>query len=409
MISVWLTRRGGGLFDSLVGSCRELAKIDQVQVCALGQHDERAGDDLDRWTTIPVATFRSRGPRAFGYAPAMKRAVLDGDFDLIHTHGLWGYPSVVAPAWHARTGRPYVVSPHGMLDPWALRNSRWRKRLAAAVFERTHLHRAACIRALCESEAQSIRAYGLNNPICIIPNGVDLPDAPPGDDLHTGEPSDARPAWSSSSGRKLLLYLGRLHPKKGLLPLVRAWSCVANRSRAGSQDWLLAIAGWDQGGHETELKRLATQQGIPWRDMRQADTCQGLKDVSLLFLGPLFGEKKAAAYRCCDAFVLPSLSEGLPMVVLEAWAYRKPVLMTDFCNLPEGFAAQAAWRIEPDVDAIIAALNELFRAADDELQATGDRGRQLVGDRFTWSSVAREMHQVYRWLTAQGSKPPCVS
>ena len=168
------------------------------------------------------------------------------------------------------------------------------------------------------------------------------------------------------------MYLGRIHPKKGLVNLLRAWASVARPQSSDfcplSSDWTLTIAGWDQGGHEAELKRLATELEIPWRDCREAPSplrgeggrkpdevdfsISAFQRFSVFFLGPLFGAEKAAAYRSCDAFILPSFSEGLPMVVLEAWAYGKPVLMTPECNLPEGFAVSAAIRIETNPKAL---------------------------------------------------------
>ena len=102
--------------------------------------------------------------------------MLNADLDVLSVHGLWKYCSVGSQRWHRRTGRPYVVHPHGMLEPWALRNAMWKKRVAALLYENQHLHGAACLRALSEAEAESIRSYGLRNPICVIPNGVDLPD-----------------------------------------------------------------------------------------------------------------------------------------------------------------------------------------------------------------------------------------
>src|SRR5262249_48685326 len=130
-----------------------------------------------------------------------------------------------------------------------------------------------------------------------------------------------------AQGRKILLYLGRLHPKKNLANLIRAWKQSLNSHPSAREDWALAVAGWDQAGYERELKRLNNDYGLA---------------ASVRFLGPLFGQEKDAAYRACDAFVLPSLSEVLSVAVLEAWAYAEPGLMTPECNVPEGVAAGAA-------------------------------------------------------------------
>jgi len=434
-----LSRNAGGLFESVRRLHQSLAEFPDLRVTVLGLRDEFTEADLAAWSPLNVRAFVTRGPRQFGYAPRLAPALLEQDEDILHMHGIWQYPSVVATRWHRKTGRPYLISPHGMLDPWAVRNAAWKKRIAHWAYEGEHLRQAACLRALCESEAQAFRAYGLTNPICIIPNGIDLP--PDGgrrtEDGGQGGKSNIQHPTSNTDwkrGRKMLLYLGRIHPKKGLVNLLRAWAAVQRTEdgRPKAEEWVLAIAGWDQGGHEAELKALATELGIEWADARgqrpedggrraenlQPSTFNLQPAASLLFLGPQFGDAKAACYRDCDAFILPSFSEGLPMVVLEAWAYGKPVLMTPECNLPEGFAANAAIRIEQLPDdgrrtadgrpSIEAGLTELFRLPASDLYALGANGRALVASRFTWPKVAAEMKSVYEWVLGGGPKPECV-
>jgi poly(glycerol-phosphate) alpha-glucosyltransferase len=276
-----------------------------------------------------------------------------------------------------------------MLEPWALQNARWKKRIAALLYEDRHLHGAACLRALCEAEAQSIRGYGVGNPISVIPNGVDLPQLT---GSSVAEP--ASPAFRTfAQGRKILLYLSRLHPKKNVANLIRAWKQTFDSHPSAREDWVLAIAGWDQAGHERELKTLTSNYGLM---------------VGVRFLGPLFGHEKDAAYRACDAFVLPSLSEGLPMAVLEAWAYGKPVLMTPECNLPEGFATHASVKIDTTADGIAKGLVQLIEMADSDCAAMGERGRALVAEKFSWPRVGEQMRSVYEWVLGGGPPPEVV-
>jgi len=332
-----------------------------------------------------------RGPQAFGYAPDLLDVLVKAKADLAYFVGLWKYPSLAALRWANRTGKPFMVAPHGMLDSWALQNSGAKKRMAAWLFQNAQLRKSSCVRALCPAEATSIRAYGVKNPICIIPNGIDLPSPAAG---------SGAADFPFSSGRKMALYLGRLHPKKGLANLLEAWS----RERGTrSQEWVLALAGWDQGGHEAQLKQQATDLGIRWGDAASAQS-----DNSVVFLGPQFGEAKGKIYSHCEAFILPSFSEGLPMVILEAWAYGKPVLMTPECNLPEGFAAQAALRIEPTIDSVTEGLRQLFEMSAAERQTMGGHGLALVKDRFAWAKIAVEMKSVYEWMAAGGIKPDCI-
>jgi poly(glycerol-phosphate) alpha-glucosyltransferase len=253
----------------------------------------------------------------------------------------------------------------------------WKKRIAALLYENQHLRRAACLRALSEAEAESIRSYGLRNPICAIPNGVDLPDL---------RESNAK---THSANRKTLLYLGRLHPKKNISNLIRAWNETFNSQCGSVGSWVLAIAGWDQDGYESQLKQIAA-------------------GTSVVFLGPQFGAEKSECYRACDAFILPSLSEGLPMTVLEAWAYAKPVLMTPECNLSEGFEANAALRIGSSSDEISAGLKQIVEMSDEDRAAMGTRGRALVATKFSWSRIGERMRAVYEWMLGGGQTPETI-
>jgi len=193
-------------------------------------------------------------------------------------------------------------------------------------------------------------------------------------------------AKTQSANRKTLLYLGRLHPKKNISNLIRAWNETSNSDRGSGDGWVLAIAGWDQGGYESELKRIAA-------------------GPSVVFLGPQFGAGKSEFYRTCDAFILPSLSEGLPMTVLEAWAHAKPVLMTPECNLPEGFEANAALRIGTTPKEIAAGLKILREMSDIDRSQMGNRGRALVATRFSWTRIGEQMRDVYEWVLGGGAVP----
>src|SRR4051812_15779821 len=319
-----VSREAGGLFQSVRGLAKAVT-CTNASTSVFGISDEKSAVDVAQWRPLSVQTFQPQW-RAWGYSKELLPALYHTDLDVLSTHGLWKYCSLASHRWHRRTRRPYVVHPHGMLEPWALQNSRSKKRIAALLYEDRHLRGAACLRALCEPEAQSIRAYGLRNPICVIPNGVDLPEK------HRNSRFSARDSEliRITEGKKVLLYLGRLHPKKNVANLIRAWKRTGDSDSSILKDWVLAIAGWDQNGYEGELRKLSSDCGLT---------------SNVRFLGPLFGPEKDAVYRACDAFVLPSLSEGLPMTVLEAWAYARPVLMTPDCNLPEGLAAEAAIEI----------------------------------------------------------------
>ena len=406
-----ISRKAGGLHESVRRLVQCVAEKG-VGVRIFTVEDEFTQQDLAAWTPLQVDVFPSSWPKSFGYASGFFKSLNEYRPDLTHTHGIWMYPSIATATYCTRRRVPYMISPHGMLDPWAVRHHRWKKALAYAVYESNHVQGARCIRALCDSEARAIRQMRLKNPVAVIPNGIDLPE---GRYRPSGAGSRNVP-WNGivEPGRKVLLFLSRIHPKKGLLNLIRAWKKIRtpHSTLRTSEEWVLAIAGWDQGGHEEELKRLASDLGIAWRDVREHRTSNigysTSNEASLLFLGPQFGDGKAACYANCDAFILPSFSEGLPMVILEAWAYGKPVLMTDECNLPEGFVAQAALPIDTTVNGIAEGLQTLCSIADAERVEIGRQGRQLVQERFTWDTIAGQLKATYEWMLGGGAKPATV-
>ncbi len=422
-VLVSLSRKSGGLFHSVAGLANAEADMPGMEVDVHGVSDEFTMVDRGRWTPLVPRIHAGQGPAFLGWAPGMRKAVMEGGYDIIHNHGLWQDVSRIGFSWQRRTGRPHIVSPRGMLDPWALANSGWKKKLAGAVFENRHLREATCLHALCEAEARSMRAYGLRNPIAVVPNGVALP-AQRGVQCSVFSVQPAKEV-------RTLLFLGRLHPKKGLPEAMRAWAEVA---KGRDIEWRFVIAGWDQGGHEAELKKLCGELGLRWADVPAAALTENSKlntgNSSVVFAGPAFGETKEALLRSADAFILPSLSEGLPMSVLEAWAYGLPVLMTEECNLPEGFAAGAAIGIGgtgradqrtkgPEVRdqfsepkgqtvGIATGMRRIMEMTVEERVAMGARGRALVEEQFTWPKVAAQMKAVYEWVLGTGPRPDCV-
>ena len=409
-----MSRAAGGLFDAERRLWQSL-KNTGIGISAFSLTDEFSALDASAWLPIVPESFPAGWPRALGRSIPLRSRLLAEPADLLYRAGLWSWPSRNAHEWCRQYDKPEIIAPHGMLDPWAVKNSAWKKKLALLFYEQEHLRNAACLRALCESEARAIRAFGLKNPICIVPNGIDVPEIgkhPPTQSYGaTGRSEIGNPPWAGNveSGRKVLLYLGRIHPKKGLANLLRAWSVVSSpvvRSHKPA-DWVLALAGWDQGGHEAELKRLCDELGISFIDIRTPSS-ELRPPTSVLFLGPQFNEAKAACYHYCDAFILPSFSEGLPMTILEAWAYAKPVVMTPECNLPEGFSAHAGIRITPDVEGIAQGLTELFGLSALELNELGRNGLRLAEAKFSWPTIAGQLRAVCEWLVGGASRPDCV-
>lgn len=372
LVAANLSRASGGVMTGVAPLARELPRHG-VEPIVVGILDERAPEDARAWGPN-VQACRRFGPRAFGFAPKMRTTLIRSGARLVECQGLWIYPSLASLLWSRRTCRPHMISPHGMLDPWAVRRSAWKKKLVRLWFEDAHLRSAACLRALNLGEARAIRIFGLTNPIAIVPYGVDLPD------LVERGPTGAGPT---------LLFLGRIDRKKGVHELLRGWAM----SGAGPQGWRLRIVGWGDPEYVAATAKLVDDLDV---------------GRSVELAGPVFGGAKAEAFRNADAFILPSYSEGLPMAALEAWSYALPALLTPACNLPEGFAAGAAISIEPAPAAIAAGIRALVSMSDAERLAMGAAGRRLVEERFTWPKVAAQMAEVYRWVVGGGSRPSCM-
>ena len=325
------------------------------------------GPDHAPWAT--QALYRTWGPRTFSFSPNLLSILGRQRPDLVHLHGLWTYGSIASQIWRTQTGKPVVISPHGMIDRWALQHHSLRKRIAGAAFEWSNLRRATCIHALTEGEAKSLKDLGSYNNIIQIPNGVDLPSA-----VEESEPA-----------QRTLLYIGRLHAKKGIAETLVAWSLFQKKLAVGPSRWRFLIAGWDDGGHLAELHRIVD--------------CYNLGD-HVKFVGPVFGNIKQSMYASADATILASHSEGLPMTVLETWASGKPAFITDECNLPEGFRAGAAFKITTDPQNIAEVLAEILPNRD-RLQSAGKAARSLAERSFSWKNIADSWLSLYTSLVHQ--------
>ena len=378
MVTGSVSRLSGGLYYSVRRLAQSLAAREGMRIGVTGLHDQYTAEDLAAWDPLRVKVLAARGPARLGYSPEWGRILAEADPQICHTQYVWAYPSVAVRNWGCRHGLPWIVSARGMLDSWAMRHSRWKKRLVWWLFEKKHLHGAACLHALADSEAESMRALGLRNPIAVIPNGVD---------------GGTQPFQESpSGGERRLLFLGRLHPKKNLVNLIRAWGRVRDEVRDAGQ-WKLLIAGWDDGGHEAELKRMVEASGM---------------SASVCFAGPLHGKEKERMLAAVQGFVLPSLSEGLPVAVLEAWAAGLPVLKTRACNLPEGFAAGAALETGTAEESLAASLGRFVSLSAEDRRVMGERGRELVAGKFSWHAIAGRFAELYVSLVEGKELPDWV-
>jgi glycosyltransferase involved in cell wall biosynthesis len=295
--------------------------------------------------------------------------------DVIHNHGLWLMPNVDSGRAALLARKPFIVAPRGMLAPAALAFSRTKKRIVWALLQGDVVRRASCIHATSEQEHDEIRDFGLKNPVAIIPNGIDLPQL------------GARPISAAAVGR-VVLSLGRIHPKKGLDRLVRAWAKV----EAAHPDWRMRIIGPDELGYAGELAALAAE----------------LKARRVSIEKSVAGDAKIAAYQQADLFVLPTLNENFAITVAEALAAGTPVIATKGAPWRELQSEDCGWWIDHGVEPLAAALANAMLMRREALQAMGAKGRTWMARDFSWDRVARDMLDVYRWLTLRGEPPGTV-
>ena len=326
-------------------------------------------------------TYALRGLRGLLGAPS---AVLEQQIaaaDGVHIHGLWQEHCALAARIARGQRKPYLISAHGMLDPWALRTKGWKKSLYLRLIENRNLRSAACLHALTPFEADTYRRLAPGVPVVTIPNGADVPSS--------ADPETFLARFPQLRGRSLVLFLARIHPKKGLDILAEAWKPVSARWPHAH----LVLAGPD-----FEDSRAALEVRI--RNLGIADR--------VTFTGMLSGAEKWSALAAANLFVLPSYSEGLSVSVLEAMGMSRPVLVTEQCHV-EGIAQHGCgWVIQPRACELEAALHEFFATPAALAQQMGSHGCHLVASTYQWRSIGARMAAVYRWL-AGGPRPSEVS
>lgn len=381
--------RTGGPAVSVTGLAMALERAGQrASIVSLDYEEHGAAIDTPGVANLRVVPS-TLGKRLRGWSPALDAAIARAaetqGADLIHHHGLWMYPGIYARRIAQKRDVPLVISPRGMLDRWALERSALRKAVATRVYERRNLRAARAFHATSAAEAAAIRDCGLAQPIAVIPNGVEL------------RPREARAArglieasFPALEHKRWLLFMGRLHPKKGLDLLLEAWRDL-HRQHA---QWQLVVAGPDLDGARPGLER----------SIADDPTLR----ASVTFSGMLEGAAKQAALDHAEIFVLPTRSENFGMAVAEALAHGIPVVTTTAAPWPDLVAHECGWWVEPSCVAIADALRDAMGRPAADLQAIGERGRRYASSRFDWDTVGARMADVYRWLVAGGAVPDCV-
>ena len=282
---------------------------------------------------------------------------------VVHLHGVWS-PFLSAFARTARLNRiPYILAPHGMLEPWPLMVRRRRKSFALKTYQGRILREAAAIHATSEGEAENLKRLGLTQvPIFVIPNAIDAPLTVKGVERRR------------NAGRNVLLFLSRIHPKKGLDLLLQAWS------QLNPANWELLIVGHGDPPYIERLKCM----------------CSKGKIANVEFHSHVDGDAREAIFARATAFVLPTFSENFGNVVGEAMIRRLPVITTT--GTPWSVVAERnlGWYVEPNVDSLQGALTQLFATETDALAAMGDRGHDYVKAHLLIDAVRPQLVKMYQ-------------
>lgn len=322
-----------------------------------------------------------------GFHPTASRALWElaaTELDLIHNHGLWMFPNLYARQSALKNHLPLMISTHGMLNSWSIKFHHFKKCIAWLLYEYKNLLSATVFHATSVEEFLAIRSLGFRQPIAIIPNGVEVEDP-----MIKHEKKILTYNFPELKNKKWLLFLSRIHPKKGLENLLLSWKLISEIF----DDWHLIIAGPDTSGYQTKLELLATELRLQHR---------------VTFTGMLSAQKKKAALANADLFVLPTYSENFGIAIAEALAYAVPVITTKAAPWEDLLTYECGWWIENTKSKLAVALTEAMQLSDRERQAMGLRGRNLVKTKYSWESIALEMLRVYRWIIKGGNPPDSI-
>lgn len=383
-----LARESGGTAQACLEMAQAVARRGHQVSVYTTNWTERGADDTplgipravwsDGTGACEIRTFAVQRPRFWKPSLPMARALLQeiDRFDVVHLHSLYLFHDLVGGWLCRRRGVPYVIEPHGLLDPYIRRRRRGRKRLMEALFQNGVLRRAAAIRYTCDVERELSEPFACGAPGRVAPLGVDL-------DGFDNLPPRARftAAFPETAGRRIVLFLGRLHEKKGLDLLVPAFAHAAARH----PDLHLVLAGPDDG-MAAPAKALARQHGVAERTT---------------FTGMLVGEAKFAAFAAADLSVLPSYSENFGIAAVEGMAAGIPTIVSDRVAIHRELAQGGGAAVVPCDAAALAHAIEHIAGDPAAAAAMGSAARATVERLYRWNNAAAALEAIYREAAAR--------
>ena len=307
----------------------------------------------------------------------VEKVIVDGHFDLIHIQCIW------TPIYHdvcciaRKHNIPYIITPRGTLEPWSLEQKKWKKKLAMLLYQKKDLNEANCILATADMEADHVRNLGITPPIAIIPNGIDVSEY------------QCRAMGDKGAIKKQIVFLSRIHEKKGIEFLIDAWEKLQSKY----PDWNVVIAGNGEADYIEQLKQKIASKGLQ-------------KCVEIV--PPVFGYEKHKLYCESSLFVLPTYSENFGMVVAEAMSCGVPVITTNGTPWQELNEHQLGWCIDLSLDNLIKTIAEAIDLGTDRLFEIGQKCSQHIRNTYQYTEVAAKNKAVYEWLTKGENVPSCV-
>jgi glycosyltransferase involved in cell wall biosynthesis len=372
-----ITPKAGGTTKSVLTMCSALAMIDGTEIRLITQLDKsrETAKPSSPLVQLSVADYRETLSCKLGLEARkhVNNNIQNRRPDLVHSNGIWSLMN----HWSVRAAQrhriPLICQPHGMLSPWALKYKRLKKYLALRMYQRRDLALAALLVATSEMEAEQLRELGLTQPIAIVPNGIDASN------------NEITPSTFIKNKKQFrrVLFVGRIHPMKGLINLVEAWS------RVSSDDWILQLAGPDEVGHLAEVFARAKKLGIEKR---------------IQYLGFVEEKDRESVYHQADLVVLPSFSENFSMVIVEALTVGKPVITTKATPWADLEIYECGWCVDPTIEGIAKALNIVVNASPDKLIKMGISAKTYAS-RYHSDLIAKKMHEVYCWVIDTHAKP----
>jgi glycosyltransferase involved in cell wall biosynthesis len=362
-----LEQRHGGPSKSALGLAAELAKgSNRVELLTtdpeLGWHRTEAA--------LEIHAFRRDWPKSICQSAGLRKHLAKTNADVVHHHSIWLRTLHYAHRTAKRTGSPLIVSPRGMMDAWAWHHHQKRKSFARAFIHPGAFEAVSGWHATSPEEAEAIRKLGFKQPVCVAPNGVDIPAS---EEMEAAA-AHWRKILPDCMQKPVALFYSRFHKKKRLLELIDLWV------EKGPKDWILLVVGIPEEQTPKMLEDYVHRAGCIGR-IRVFD-----------------GFDHPAPYPIASLFLLPSHSENFGLSIAEALASGVPALVTDTTPWSGLNRTGSGWCV-PWLDygmALVAATAE----GPERLKVRGSKAQEWVQREFSWNKPAQLLSEFYSKLRA---------